>query len=80
MQYVLHVMLKSAQDIESKTRSLYNEDSVSQLVYFNYQVSKQSTYHSTTEEEVVFIHVDFRCGFKDLGAHLEAEQHLVLLK
>ena len=38
------------------------------------------TYHSPSEEEVVFVHVELSSSFKNLGAHLEREQQLVTLK
>jgi len=38
------------------------------------------TYHSPSEEEVVFVHVELSSSFKNLGTHLEREQQLVTLK
>jgi hypothetical protein len=38
------------------------------------------TYHSTAQEEVVLIHIEFASVFQNLGTHLEGEQQLVLLK
>ena len=40
----------------------------------------RNTHHSSSEEEVVFIHVDLGSRFEDLGAHLETKEHLVLLE
>ena len=38
------------------------------------------TYHTTSQEEIVLIHIDFGGMFQDLGTHLEGEQQLVTLK
>ena len=38
------------------------------------------TYHSPSEEEVVFVHVELPSSFKNLGTHLEREQQLMTLK
>lgn len=38
------------------------------------------TDHSSTQEEVVLVHVDFAGCLQDLGAHLEGEEQLVSLK
>lgn len=38
------------------------------------------TDHSSTQEEVVLVHVDFAGCLQDLGAHLEGEEQLVPLK
>lgn len=39
-----------------------------------------NTDHSSPQEEVVLIHVDFAGGHQDLGTHLEGEKQFVSLK
>ena len=41
---------------------------------------QEKTYNSSTEEEVVFIHIEFAWLLKNLSTHLEGEEQLVPLK
>lgn len=39
-----------------------------------------STYHSSSKEEIVFVHIELSCSFQYFRAHLEREQQLVAFK
>lgn len=39
-----------------------------------------TTYHSPSEEKVVFVHVEFSRSFQYFGAHLEWEKKFVAFK
>ena len=38
------------------------------------------TYHSSSKEEIVFVHIELSCSFQYFRAHLEREQQLVAFK
>ena len=39
-----------------------------------------STYHSSSKEEIVFVHIELSCSFQYFRTHLEREQQLVAFK
>lgn len=38
------------------------------------------THHASTQEKIIFIHIEFSCHLQDLGTHLETEEELVPFK